>query len=156
MATRTTKKPAAKRAPRRRQQVAQQQAQPPISLEHYIQRVLVDLHAKKTPVKSDSGIADPPFALEHYANPAPTPETALQKSIDNAGRRAVDLADSVSRLLHRLGDSVLGPPLPMPPGSAQVTPEPTTSRAVSSINDLADQIERVHGLVREIHERLEA
>lgn len=155
MATRTTKKPAAKRAPRRRQQAAQQDG-PALTREDIRQIFAGMAVAPARDVTTTPGIANPPFALEHCANPAPTPETALQQSIDNAGRRATDLGEDVSRLLHRLGDSVLGPPLPAPPGSAQATPEPTTSRAVASINELADQIERVHGLVREIHERLEA
>lgn len=156
MARQPTKKPAAKRAPRRRAPAAQPQG-PALTHEDIRQIFAGMASVPARDITTTPGIANPPFALEHYANPVPTPETALQKSIDNAGRRAVDLTDSVSRLLHRLGDSVLGPPLPAPPGNAgQAMPEPVTSRAVASINELADQIDRVHGLVREIHERLEA
>jgi len=145
MATRTTKKTPAKRAPRRLEVVGQA-----------TRNLTVDDLRHLFGTLTQPAIANPPFAMDSAAI-QPMPETALRTALGTASNRLIDLGDSVSRLLHRLGDSVLGPPLPAPPGNAgQAMPEPATSRAVASINELADQIDRVHGLVREIHERLEA
>ena len=153
MARQPTKKPAAIRAPRRRvSHEPDAQPQGPALTHEDIRKIFAGM-----------AVLPPGFAQPSQFMPADGPtvvgvsETMLQKSIENASSRVIDLGDSVSRLLHRLGDSVLAPPMPQPPGTAQANiPEPTNSPTVASINELADGISRVHDMVREIHERLEA